>query len=175
VFSYTRKTAAGGPVITQIAPSAAKAGDTVLIQGRGFGASQGSSVISFNGASAGSAASWSDASISARVPSGARSGPVTLTVNGRRSNPFAFQLLAASGNIEPSAGPSGGGTAVTILGPPATSQLLLSIQFGSTLAKNVRFTPPNIYTCTTPPGSGQVDVRVNTGSNSVVVGRYSYQ
>lgn len=176
VFSYTRKTASpGGPSITQIAPSSAHVGDSVLIQGSHFGGSQGSSTISFNGASAGTAASWSDTSISVKVPSGASSGPVMVTAAGKRSNGFGFNLLATSGNIEPASGPASGGTNVTILGPAAVSRIALGIVFGNQLAKNVRFTPPNIYTCTTPPGSGTVEVVVNNGGNPVHVGTYTYR
>lgn len=175
VFTYSRKSAPGGPSITQIAPASARVGDTVLIQGSNFGSSQGSSGVSFNGVNGGAAASWSATAISVRVPSGAHSGPVTVNVNGKQSNGFGFSVLATSGNIEPASGPATGGTTVTILGPTAVSRFTLSVLFGKNVARSLRFTAPNIYTCVTPPGSGAVEVIIINGVSVYRVGTYTYQ
>ena len=172
VYSYTRKSTLGSPVITQITPSAGHIGDTVSIRGSNFGSTQGSSGVSFNGTNGGSAGSWSDTNISIRV---AGSGPVSVTVNGKRSNSFGFSLLATSGNIQPASGPASGGTTVTILGPAAISRAAINVLFGNQVAGNIRFTAPNIYTCTAPPGSGTVTVTIVNGATLTSAGTYSYQ
>jgi phospholipase C len=81
------------PVIASIAPKSATAGTHVTITGTGFGATQGSSTIMFNGVAA-TAASWSDTRIDVPVPAGATSGNVVITVAGLASNPFSFTVAA---------------------------------------------------------------------------------
>jgi hypothetical protein len=62
-------------MISSIAPGAGPVGQTVSISGVNFRATQGTSVVTFNGVSA-SVSAWADGVISAAVPSGAhiRSG-----------------------------------------------------------------------------------------------------
>jgi RHS repeat-associated protein len=68
--------------ITGISPRSGMVGTYVTISGSGFGFSQGSSTVSLNGTAA-SVASWSDTSIVAIVPTGATSGPFTVTISGQ--------------------------------------------------------------------------------------------
>lgn len=79
--------------ITSISPTSGPVGIPVTITGTGFGASQGSSAVSLNGTNA-VAASWSDTTIVAIVPTGASSGTFTVTVNGQPANSSAFTLTA---------------------------------------------------------------------------------
>src|SRR5579883_1001148 len=67
--------------ITAISPSSGPAGSAVTITGTGFGSSQTSSTVDFNGTSA-AVQSWSDSQIVAIVPPGAVSGSVDVTVGG---------------------------------------------------------------------------------------------
>ena len=60
-------------------------GTSVTITGSYFGATQGSSTVTFNGTTA-TPTSWSNTSIVAQVPSGATTGTVKVTVNGIVSN-----------------------------------------------------------------------------------------
>ncbi len=62
-----------------------------MISGVNFGATQGSSTVSFNGANL-SAASWSDTAIVVVVPSGATSGPLSVSVSGQTSNNASFAV-----------------------------------------------------------------------------------
>jgi RHS repeat-associated protein len=62
------------------APSGAY-GYPVTITGTGFGLTQGTSVVAFNG-TVGTPTSWSDSSITIAVPDGATTGPVTVTAAG---------------------------------------------------------------------------------------------
>ncbi|HRT68546.1 MAG TPA: IPT/TIG domain-containing protein, partial [Bacteroidota bacterium] len=74
------------PQIVDINPNEGKIGDTITISGLNFGDSQGSSFVSFNGTIAINYTSWSDTQIKVKVPVGATSGKVSVTVNGIKSN-----------------------------------------------------------------------------------------
>ncbi len=80
------------PVICDIDPAEAEAGKAVNITGRGFGATQESSKVTFNGTPAREIVSWSPTSIIARVPGGATTGDVAVTVEGKQSNGLPFEV-----------------------------------------------------------------------------------
>lgn len=80
--------------ITGFSPATGPAGTQVTITGTGFGASQGTSKVQFNGIDAGSAVSWSDTQIVAVVPSTATSGPVTVSVSGATVTGQSFAVIA---------------------------------------------------------------------------------
>ncbi len=66
-------------------------GTEVTITGTAFGATHGSSTITFNG-SIGIPKSWSDTKIVVPVPATATTGPVVVTVNGVASNSVLFTV-----------------------------------------------------------------------------------
>jgi hypothetical protein len=68
------------PSITGLTPNTGTVGSAVTIAGNNFGSSQGSSTVTFNGTSAGSAISWSANSITVNVPAGATTVNVLVTV-----------------------------------------------------------------------------------------------
>jgi hypothetical protein len=68
---------APAPVITGVTPGAV--GSQVVVSGSGFGAPQGSSVLRLNGTSI-SVDSWSATSIAVTIPTGATSGPMSVSV-----------------------------------------------------------------------------------------------
>lgn len=70
------------PLVTGLSPNSGGTDTSVTITGANFGATQGTSTVSFNGGLA-SVTSWSDAQIVATVPAAAPrgSGLVTVTVN----------------------------------------------------------------------------------------------
>src|SRR6185503_155307 len=74
-------------------PTSGPAGTSVTITGANFGASQGTSTVTFNGAAA-QPTSWSAASITAPVPSGATTGNVVVTVGGLPSNGQTFTITS---------------------------------------------------------------------------------
>ncbi|MFN3307159.1 MAG: IPT/TIG domain-containing protein, partial [Candidatus Kapaibacteriota bacterium] len=74
------------PYIFSIEPSSAKIGDTVTITGSNFGTTQGTGIVSFNGANAINYISWSDVEIKVVVPEAATTGNVYVTVDGIKSN-----------------------------------------------------------------------------------------
>jgi RHS repeat-associated protein len=104
------------PVISSVSPPSGEGGGQVTLNGSGFGGSQGFSTVQFNGTSAGTAYAWSDTSITVKIPSGATTGPVTVTEDGITSNGVQFTVTSQFSvtAISPAAGPVG--TSVTITG-----------------------------------------------------------
>jgi len=83
------------PSLTSLSPTTGAVGTAVTISGANFGATQGSSVVQFNGTST-TPSSWSNTSIVVPVPAGATSGPVVVTVNAVASNSATFTVSTAS-------------------------------------------------------------------------------
>jgi hypothetical protein len=84
---------AGPPAISSLSTSAGVFGASVQISGSNFGAQEGASTVTFNGTAA-SIAKWSDSAIVAKVPSGATSGNVVVTVGSSASNGVNFNVVA---------------------------------------------------------------------------------
>src|SRR5579859_3760294 len=77
-------TGSGGsptPTVSSLSPTSGPVTTTVLIAGNNFGASQGTSTVTFNNVAA-TPTTWTGAGILARVPSGATTGNVVVTVGG---------------------------------------------------------------------------------------------
>ena len=70
----------------------------MTITGTNFGATQGTSTVTFNGTAA-TATSWSATSIAVTVPSGATTGNVVVTVGGQASNGVSFTVTVPSPKI----------------------------------------------------------------------------
>jgi hypothetical protein len=92
-----------GPKIIALSPSSGSAGTSVTISGSGFGATQGTSTVSFNGITA-TPTAWSLTSITAPVPVGAATGPVIVTVSGIMSNGITFTVVSSPINLNSIAG-----------------------------------------------------------------------
>lgn len=98
------------PVVTGISPDLAGIGWSVTITGSNFGATQGTSTVTFNGAAATSITSWSTSQIVALVPAGATTGPVAVTVNSIQSvaNPTITILNPVITSVSPPGAEIGG-------------------------------------------------------------------
>ena len=70
-------------------------GTSVQLSGEGFGPTQGTSTVTFNGTS-GTPTYWDNYSITVPVPSGATNGNVVVTVGGLASNGVGFAVTAPS-------------------------------------------------------------------------------
>lgn len=107
---------AGNLNISSLTPNSGAIGASVTIAGGGFGSTQGSSTVTFNGTRATTITSWGSGSIVAVVPSGATTGNVVVTVSGKTSNGVLFTVVPAP--VVTSVSPNSGavGTAVTIPG-----------------------------------------------------------
>jgi hypothetical protein len=83
------------PSITSLYPPSAPIGALVTVIGSGFGATQQTSSVKFNGIPA-MPSSWSDGNIVVSVPVGATTGNVNVQVGGAASNPVVFTVVAAA-------------------------------------------------------------------------------
>jgi len=124
------------PSITSLSPSLGTDNISVTITGQNFGSSQGTSVVSFNGAPA-TVTSWNPTSIIVTVPVGATSGNVVVTAYGVTSNGVYFTDAPVISTLSLTSAPtmglltitgtgfasSQGTSTVTFNGTPATSFL----------------------------------------------------
>jgi hypothetical protein len=89
-------TAAAAPTITSLNPTSGTVGTPVTITGTNFGATPGTSTVTFNGTTATPTSSnWSASSIVVPVPAGATTGNVIVTVGGVTSNGAAFAVTSS--------------------------------------------------------------------------------
>jgi hypothetical protein len=77
--------------IDSLTPNSGPVGTAVAISGTTFGATQGTSTLTFNGSPA-TPSSWSATSILAAVPAGSTTGPVVVTTAGQPSNGVTFTV-----------------------------------------------------------------------------------
>jgi Concanavalin A-like lectin/glucanases superfamily/IPT/TIG domain/Putative Ig domain len=103
IASYANFVVIPTPSITNLSPISGPIGTAVTITGTNFGASKGSSTVTFNGTAA-TTTSWSATSIGATVPNGATSGNVIVTVNGILSSGVNFTISATQVQPYSSAG-----------------------------------------------------------------------
>jgi hypothetical protein len=96
--AFKAGTASSAPSIASVNPASGASGTPVTISGANFGATQGTSTVTFSGMAA-TPTSWSAGSIVAPVPAGATSGSVVVTVGGVASNGMTFAMHTGSGGI----------------------------------------------------------------------------
>ncbi len=162
------------PTISSLSPASGLAGASVTITGTNFGATQGTSTVTFNGTTA-TVSSWSATSIVAAVPSGATTGNVAVTVGGVASSGASFTVLVAPtiSILSPASGAVG--TSVTITGTNfGATQGASTVTFNGTTATVSSWTATNIVAAV-PAGAttGSVVVTVSgvasSGSNFTVL------
>lgn len=154
------------PFVSGLVPPNGPAGSRVLINGKGFGASQGTSSVSFQGTNA-TDVIWSDTQLSAAVPAGATSGSVIITEGGVASNNNQqFTISAVSiGSIAPPAGPLG--TQVTVSGVGfGSTQGTSTISFNNVAATNIATWTDTQIIATVPSGAGTGTVKVVKGAST---------
>ncbi len=102
------------PSISSLSTTSGAAGNPVTVTGSNFGAAQGSSSVTFNGAPA-TVTGWSPTSIAVTVPAGASSGNLVVTVSGVPSNGVPFTVLATPSitGVSPASGLTGASVIVT--------------------------------------------------------------
>lgn len=189
------------PSVTSFTPSTAAVGTSITITGNGFGATQGTSSIRFNGTAA-TATSWSDTSITASVPTGATNGRITVVaggVTGTSAVDFTIQTASATApvinNLLPNSAAIGsniqisgtnliptnsvkfGNITATVVSATAT-QLTVTVPAG-TADGNVTVTTPqgvsNGLLFTLPVAAGVVPVNLLFVGNSIVEGTQGYR
>jgi RHS repeat-associated protein len=156
------------PIISSLLPASGVVGTQVQISGSGFGSTQGSSTLRFNGSSA-SIVSWSDTQVVTTVPSTATAGPVTITVGGVPSTPNTYFTIPGPqvSSISPTSGVVG--TQVTINGSGfQATRGSSSVYFFSSLSGTVVSWSDTQIVATVPAGAttGPVKVTVNGSLSS---------
>ncbi len=134
------------PVITSLSQTSGAVGVTVTIDGTSFGATQGTSVLAFNGASA-SITSWSSTIVVVTVPGAATTGTVVVTVLGTASNGSAFTVVPVPAITSLSQTSGAIGVSVTITGTGfAASQGSSTLTFNGTAATITSWSATSIVT-----------------------------
>ena len=96
IQAFGGATIPGGPAISTIKPMTGPVGTVVTITGSNFGATQTTSMVTFNGITA-TPTAWATGSITVPVPAGASAGPVIVIVGGVPSNPASFNVTNPGG------------------------------------------------------------------------------
>ena len=108
------------PVITAVTPNSGSVGTQITIAGNNFGDTQGSSVVTFNGTAAlpTDTVLWTNTQIVIKIPAGATTGNIQITVNNKVSNGFYLDVLFSGGPTIISLSATSGkiGSEVTIQG-----------------------------------------------------------
>ena len=153
------------PVVTSVTPPSAPIGGTITVTGTGFGAYTGYGQVQFNGAAV-DAYPWSDTSITASVPTGATSGPLTVVYDGVASNSLSFTVLEPLSvtAISPAAGSVGSTVTITGAGFGA-NQSDSVVTFNGTTATAVTWTDTSI-TAVVPTGASTGPVTVDVATTT---------
>lgn len=151
------------PSITSLSPVTGGAGTSVTITGTGFGISQGTSSVQFNGTTATTITSWSATSIKASVPTGATTGNVVVTVGGMASAGILFTVTAPSiTSLSPTSGAVG--TLVTIAGSGfGTTQGSSTVQFNGATATSITSWSATSIKASVPTGATTGNVVITVG------------
>ena len=150
--TYTVRVTLSSVDIASVSPVSAPIGSTVTIAGNGFGVSQGSSIVTFNGVAA-TASAWSSTSITVRVPAGATAGPVVVIVGGLASNSVSFTVLQPPNitSVNPTVGIAG--QSITITGSNfGAAQGSSTVTFNGVIAIAANWSTTSI-TATVPAGA----------------------
>ena len=94
-WMFTTASMVTSPEITSVSPPSAAVGQVVAINGAGFDPVPSNNLVSFNGTPAVVSAATLN-SLTATVPVGAMSGPLTVTVGGSTSSAFTFAVVVPS-------------------------------------------------------------------------------
>jgi RHS repeat-associated protein len=158
------------PTVLALSPASGIVGTSVTITGSDLGATQGSSIVTFNGATT-TPTSWSSTIILAPVPTGASTGPVEVNVSGVSSDGAAFTVVPVISSTSGTTCAIGAQLGIfgTGFGPTqGSSQVTLN---GS--AVTVTFWSATSISITIPTGATSGSLLVSTGagnnSNSVYV------
>jgi len=102
------------PFIEDIDPTSAFIGDNITLTGTNFGGTQGTSSVTFSGATAINYSKWTDTEIIVKVPAGAQTGGLSVIVKGVHSNEKYFKVIPQIDAINPASGKVG--TEITLTG-----------------------------------------------------------
>ncbi|MEE4419006.1 IPT/TIG domain-containing protein [Streptomyces bugieae] len=165
----------GAPFKSSLSPVSGPTagGDTVTIRGNGLSTATS---VAFGAASA-TPTVVNDSQLTVTVPAGAAAGPVgvSVTTAGGTNNGLSYTYVDSPTvtSLAPTAGPTSGGTGVTITGTQLTTTQ--SVSFGGTLAPFDVINDTTISAVTPPGAAGAVDVTVvTTGGSATAAGAFTY-
>ncbi|GAA4370932.1 hypothetical protein GCM10023185_45910 [Hymenobacter saemangeumensis] len=151
------------PVIASFSPGSGPVGQNVVLSGSNF---SGATAVTFNGTNAPAFTVSSATSITVSVPSGATSGPISVTTPGGTAtsstsftvnpNPVVYSFSPASGPV---------GTSVVITGDHFLGVQFVTFNTGSSMASFVVNSATQI-TATVPAGATTGPIGVNTGGST---------
>jgi uncharacterized protein (TIGR02145 family) len=87
--------------LQNVTPSSGRVGDTLSISGVSLGKSKDSSYVSFNMIKVKDYIFWSDSLVKVKVPIGAKTCKISLTLNKIKSNELDFQLIPTISSLYP--------------------------------------------------------------------------
>ena len=159
-------TGTAAPTIASLNPTSGAVGASVTITGTNFGSPQGTSTVTFNGTAATTITGWGAMSITAKVPAGATTGPVAVTVGGVASNGVTFTVTGTVAPTIASLNPTSGavGTSVTITGTNfGLAQGTSTVTFNGTAATTITGWGAMSITAKVPTGATTGNVVVTVG------------
>jgi large repetitive protein len=168
-YTYT-----AAPTVTGRNPTSglATGGTSVAITGTNL---TGATAVKFGGTDAASYTVNSATSITAVSPAGAGLVDITVTTAGGTSATSSndrFSFVPVVTDVEPGAGPLGGGTSVVITGNGFTAAT--AVKFGSTNAASYTVNSDTQVTATSPAGTGTVDITVTTAGGTSATSSADY-
>jgi len=155
--------AKAAPSITSLNPTSGLVGASVTITGANLGATQGTSSVTFNGATA-APTGWSATSVVVPVPTGATTGNVVVTVGSAASNGVSFTVTVPAPSIT-SLSPTSGlvGSSVTITGANfGATQGTSAVKFNGMVATPTSWSAPTVVV-PVPAGTTTGNVVVTVG------------
>jgi hypothetical protein len=159
--------ASATPKITVMTPSGGPVGTLVVIVGSGFGTTQGTSTVTFNGIPV-TWVSWGSTTLEVQVPAGATTGSVVVKVSGASSNGEAFTVTAPPviTNMSPTSGAVGSSVTITGSGFSAGGTQTPQVVFNPQLYATPTTSSDTSITVAVPPGATTGDVVVSVGGGS---------
>jgi len=167
------------PTVTSISPASGPAAGGTMVTITGTGLS-GTTAVTFDGIDATGFTVNSATLITATAPAGTGIVDVRVTTIGGTSaasggDQFSYLVAPTVTALSPNAGPSSGGTTVTITGTDLAGTTAVS--FGGTAATGFTINSATSITATAPAGTGTVDIHVTTTggtSTTSAADQYTY-
>ncbi|MBS1683050.1 MAG: IPT/TIG domain-containing protein, partial [Bacteroidetes bacterium] len=170
VMKIKTGSAPGPPVITSFSPTSGVTGDTVVITGTNFSSDPSENIVRWNPSRTAVVIASTDTTITARIPTGASTGKISVTVS---CYPIALSstnftvgaaLLPTITSFTPSSGLVG--TTVTITGTNfSTTTTSNTVTFNGTAAVVTASTTTSITT-SVPSGATTGKIAVTVGGNT---------
>jgi len=169
---------ASAPVLTAVTPTSGPVTRLVTITGNGFSATAGLNQIQFNGVNA-TTLSATATTLTTQVPSGATTGPVTVTISGLISNGVNFTVANAGPPptltaVSPNVGSVQGGQQTTLTGTNFVTGTTVKIgNKPASVLTLVSATTMIVQVPASVPGPADVVV-TNSNGDAVLQNGYTY-